>query len=80
MLAEDLIIAYKYLQAGEFQEEIEAKGQMEYKLIINKVRQGIRRSPRGRRLMQISRLLGAVGTDHITTFKRGFDKCMTGVI
>lgn len=53
---------------------------MGYKLIIDMVRQGIRGSLRGRRLMQISCSLGVVGTDHITTFKREFDKCMTGVI
>lgn len=30
--------------------------------------------------MQISCSLGVVGTDHITNFKREFDKCMTSVI
>lgn len=53
---------------------------MEYKLIINMVRQGIRSSLGGRRLMQISCFLGVAGTDHITNFKREFDKGMTSVI
>lgn len=53
---------------------------MEYKLIINMVRQGFRSSLGGRRLMQISCSLGVVGTDHIPNFKREFDKCMTSVI
>lgn len=53
---------------------------MEYKLIINMVRQGISSSLEGRRLMQISCSLGVAGTDHITNFKREFDKCMTSVI
>lgn len=44
------------------------------------VRQGIRSSLGGRRLMQISCSLGVVGSGHITNFKREFDKCMTSVI
>lgn len=53
---------------------------MEYKLIINMVRQGIGSRLGGRILMQISCSLGVVGTDHVTNFKREFDKCMTSVI
>jgi len=53
---------------------------MGYKLIINMVRRGIRRSLRRRRLKQISGSVRVVGTDHITTFKREFDKSVTGVI
>lgn len=53
---------------------------MRYKLIINVVRQGIRRSLRRRRLVQISGSLGVVATDHVTTLNRRFDTYMARVI